>query len=1102
MDAVGSSSAGNEKEEEQIELTDRYQPLSPPRGGGEEATSNGQREKNAVPKSVVRKIARKAAPPSSLLSRQAVEVLAQAVPLFVTALTRASHAKTLEAGRKTLSKEDILHSRGQQSFLDHLQPLSRPPTRFDASSLPQLQSEVPLLPLSLVRRAALEPARATSRLSPAALLAVSKAAELFLKHLVQQASGLASAVPMSSSQQTRAWKLSRDHVERAMIILHPLTSSSSSSSSSSATDQSWYPKSQLHSSSSTSATPISSSSSSPSSSSTTPTPISSTKKHRKSKHHHGPEASLLVAPSAREDLAGFEPLGPPELFEAPCGMTPQQQLTIDNENIWRQLFAQDPNSSIISDPHLGLTSVFDNVERFKFAQEDADERSQPKILTFWRPDFAALEGKPSIVDQATFMRRWTEFTHGAFEGMCWDGVFAAGGAPLSCVIPHEEVTRSFESSDIDLFIYGCKTDEEANQKARHVYSVVKQNSGGKRDHLVRTKRTITILGDYPMRHIQIILRLYRNPAEVLLGFDLDSCGIGFDGEKAWATVRFQEAINKGYNLLNPTRFSLTTEIRLEKYARRGFAVVIPDLDKRRVDPAVFKRTFKKSRGLSRLLLYERNARKQIFLQATNQEGAGNAASAAASSSAGEFDGKRSEFEHAAKAQPSDYDDVHIPWGPKWVVDNILKMLNIKDRRQFFGGSHRRPSDTKTRANQQGKHSHLFVAGIDGVLDGHSFWCRLCHKPRDSVHKGVPTPGSKSGSYLKGQPIEWLKDCPSYQDYERGFRRKLLTGSFFPVLSADFNKGVYLDEIRDQSKQLFSSHPIAESLFDCPPHLHSITDSPASVLERVSSCRFSCPSCQAVFISRNMLYAHISTVVNDPPHFQAALASIPLARPKTVVAESSAAPKPRFRHPPKRANSGEGIGYGIGRWKISRFALAAQKLAASTKYRSNLPTETNSSKNTFSASTSSTPTSSTPTSSTPTSSTSTSSTPNSSTSRLNRNKTQRAAPQLRVPDPARTIRMNRFVNRLVHSDPYIGKICSVLEPLPRALVVLSMLRHRQAIPDDEALVLQLKTLILTNNPIVFSSIEVFMLDFDLVELSDTLTQLVRQHSHTQTSSDLS
>ena len=99
-------------------------------------------------------------------------------------------------------------------------------------------------------------------------------------------------------------------------------------------------------------------------------------------------------------------------------------------------------------------------------------------------------------------------------------------------------------------------------------------------------------------------------------------------------------------------------------------------------------------------------------------------------------------------------------------------------------------------------------------------------------------------------------------------------------------------------------------------------------------------------------------------------------------------------------------------------------------------------------------------------------------------------------------MNRFVNRLVHSDPYIGKICSVLEPLPRALVVLSMLRHRQAIPDDEALVLQLKTLILTNNPIVFSSIEVFMLDFDLVELSDTLTQLVRQHSHTQTSSDLS
>jgi hypothetical protein len=31
---------------------------------------------------------------------------------------------------------------------------------------------------------------------------------------------------------------------------------------------------------------------------------------------------------------------------------------------------------------------------------------------------------------------------------------------------------------------------------------------------------------YPFRHIQIVLRLYSSPAEVLTGFDVDACAVG------------------------------------------------------------------------------------------------------------------------------------------------------------------------------------------------------------------------------------------------------------------------------------------------------------------------------------------------------------------------------------------------------------------------------------------------------------------------------------------------------------------------------------------------------------------------------------------------
>lgn len=38
--------------------------------------------------------------------------------------------------------------------------------------------------------------------------------------------------------------------------------------------------------------------------------------------------------------------------------------------------------------------------------------------------------------------------------------------------------------------------------------------------IIRTKYAVTFLNEYPFRNIQIVLRLYKSPAEVLMGFGL------------------------------------------------------------------------------------------------------------------------------------------------------------------------------------------------------------------------------------------------------------------------------------------------------------------------------------------------------------------------------------------------------------------------------------------------------------------------------------------------------------------------------------------------------------------------------------------------------
>jgi hypothetical protein len=225
-------------------------------------------------------------------------------------------------------------------------------------------------------------------------------------------------------------------------------------------------------------------------------------------------------------------------------------------------------------------------------------------------------GRSSIVSRATFVERFsTAFTRGALTGMNWENMIVAGGAVMACAQSYDKaeeggtgtglgwgwedgtgtglgdtlpafnrtLERLYKESDLDIFLYGLDAPA-ANAKLREIYAALKGHCGNHELLVVRTNNAVTFACDYPIRHVQVILRLYSSPAEILMGFDVDSCAVCFDGTRALAMPRAVRALTRGVNVIDVGRRSYTSETRLLKCAQRGFAVQSPGLRREDIDP--------------------------------------------------------------------------------------------------------------------------------------------------------------------------------------------------------------------------------------------------------------------------------------------------------------------------------------------------------------------------------------------------------------------------------------------------------------------------------------------------------------------------------------
>lgn len=149
---------------------------------------------------------------------------------------------------------------------------------------------------------------------------------------------------------------------------------------------------------------------------------------------------------------------------------------------------------------------------------------------------------------AAFKSSFNRMSDGLLENLDWGNICVAGGFVLGALLAVEtpahqpQPAEQWKSSDIDMYVYGLRP-AEANEKITHIFNTFRANlPQGTPALVVRNSKTITIYSKYPLRRIQIVLKLVQSPKAVLLNFDLDICAMGWDGTNLWMLPRAARAL--------------------------------------------------------------------------------------------------------------------------------------------------------------------------------------------------------------------------------------------------------------------------------------------------------------------------------------------------------------------------------------------------------------------------------------------------------------------------------------------------------------------------------------------------------------------------------
>ena len=293
---------------------------------------------------------------------------------------------------------------------------------------------------------------------------------------------------------------------------------------------------------------------------------------------------------------------------------------------WSTVAAACDGASAVLHPHRGLVPVFsslclvdvnnpqrdDPADHFQMLASVGRARGTEMSMPVTVPDVVHFRQNFKLEhceDSLSVFKRLEPF-------LLSGKIFVAGGSVLRALTSNASgiATRRSrhlgEAGDIDIFL--CSKDPEiAGAHCTAVFEAVTRGHDfevvvrkGVVDIHVRPKNAqIHGWSDDTVVTVQLVLQLYESPAEVLLGFDVDSCCLGFDGAEVWALPRALRALRYGTNIVDPIRSKpgrARYEYRLVKYAFRGYSISVPGVDPTRIGVAVVAAT-----PLDRLCGFER-----------------------------------------------------------------------------------------------------------------------------------------------------------------------------------------------------------------------------------------------------------------------------------------------------------------------------------------------------------------------------------------------------------------------------------------------------------------------------------------------------------------
>eukprot|EP00698_Gefionella_okellyi_P001288 TRINITY_DN11219_c0_g1_i2.p1 TRINITY_DN11219_c0_g1~~TRINITY_DN11219_c0_g1_i2.p1 ORF type:complete len:839 (-),score=156.73 TRINITY_DN11219_c0_g1_i2:30-2546(-) len=198
---------------------------------------------------------------------------------------------------------------------------------------------------------------------------------------------------------------------------------------------------------------------------------------------------------------------------------------------------------------------------------------EPLVLEQCRHDhFAKFTSYPYLhkmatVDRQRFINRMHMAAPDLWARLDWNNILLAGGSVSTMMRPAVPCS-SLDINDLDIFFYDI-SPQGAYKKIVNILQLVSQVQ--EHVNLVRTEHTLTCYFTKHIPPLQFILRVFPTKESIICSFDVDACGIGFDGHNVLCTKRCLQALQTNVNVVDLTFRSFSFERRQLKYAVRGFA---------------------------------------------------------------------------------------------------------------------------------------------------------------------------------------------------------------------------------------------------------------------------------------------------------------------------------------------------------------------------------------------------------------------------------------------------------------------------------------------------------------------------------------------------